>query len=68
MPVVLVRPEVILVNLGTIRALVKADRVLFFDAQDEKSPSSEPSQFVKDVQEKLKNDPIGFSGQPFEFR
>ncbi|KAG0050611.1 magnesium ion transporter [Gryganskiella cystojenkinii] len=68
MPVVLVRPEVILVNLGNIRALITADRALFFDAQDEKSPSTEPSQFVKDLQEKLKNNPMGFSGQPFEFR
>ncbi|GJJ68964.1 magnesium transporter [Entomortierella parvispora] len=66
-PVVLVRPEVILVNLGNIRALIKSDLVLLFDLPDEKSPY-EPSLFVKDLQEKLKSNPGTFLGQPFEFR
>jgi len=65
--VVLVRPEVILVNLGNIRALIKSDLVMLFDLPDDKSPEA-PSLFVKDLQEKLQNNPAAFLGQPFEFR
>ncbi|KAF9947194.1 magnesium ion transporter [Mortierella alpina] len=67
MPVVLVRPEVILVNLGHIRALIKSDLVILFDSPDAKD-RVEDSPFVKDLQGKLKMSTSDARGQPFEFR
>ncbi len=67
MPVVLVRPEVILVNLGHIRALIKADLVILFDSPDTKD-RIEDSPFVKDLQGKLRMSTSDARGQPFEFR
>ncbi|KAG0364621.1 magnesium ion transporter [Gamsiella multidivaricata] len=67
MPVILVRPEVILVNLGHIRALIKSDLVILFDSPDTKD-RVEDSPFVKDLQEKLKMSSVEAEGQPFEFR
>ncbi|KAG0201766.1 hypothetical protein BGX28_005511 [Mortierella sp. GBA30] len=67
MPVVLVRPEVILVNLGHIRALIKSGLVTLFDSPDSKD-RVEDSPFVKDLQEKLKMSSSNGEGPPFEFR
>ncbi|KAF9570410.1 magnesium ion transporter [Mortierella alpina] len=67
MPVILVRPEVILVNLGHIRALIKADLVILFDSPDAKD-RIEDSPFLKDLQGKLKMSTSDAKGQPFEFR
>ncbi|KAI1318569.1 magnesium ion transporter [Mortierella claussenii] len=67
MPVVLVRPKVILVNLGHIRALIKADRVVLFDSADSKDRVQD-SPFVKDLQEKLQMSTVAAGGQQYEFR
>ncbi|KAF9938030.1 magnesium ion transporter [Modicella reniformis] len=67
MPVVLVRPELILVNLGHIRALIKSDLVVLFDSSDSKD-RIEDSPFVKDLQDKLKMSTVDAEGQPMEFR
>ncbi|KAF9917666.1 magnesium ion transporter [Lobosporangium transversale] len=67
MPVVLVRPEVILVNLGHIRALIKADHIVLFDFPDSKD-KIEDSPFVKDLQVKLRMDIVEAGGQAYEFR
>ncbi|KAF8986143.1 magnesium ion transporter [Entomortierella lignicola] len=67
MPVILVRPEVIVVNIGGIRALIKADLIALFDSPDAKDRVEE-SLFVKDLQERIKMSSERAGGQPFEFR
>ncbi|KAG0257587.1 magnesium ion transporter [Mortierella polycephala] len=68
MPVVIVRPEVILVSLGPhIRALIRSDHIIFFDSPDSKD-CVEDSPFVKYLQGKLKMSTEEAGGQPFEFR
>ncbi|KAF9112633.1 magnesium ion transporter [Mortierella sp. AM989] len=67
MPVILVRPEVIIVNMGHIRALIKADLIVLFDSPDS-DDRVEDSLFVKDLQDKLKQNIVQAGGQTFEFR
>ncbi|KAG0239544.1 Mg2+ transporter protein cora-like protein [Mortierella sp. GBAus27b] len=66
-PVILVRPELILVNLGHIRALIKSDLVVLFDSPDSKD-RVEDLPFVKELRAKLKQSIVEAQGQPFEFR
>ncbi|KAF9578213.1 magnesium ion transporter [Lunasporangiospora selenospora] len=66
-PVILVRPEVILVNLGHIRALIKADLVVLFDSFGS-SDSYNQSIFIYDLEEKLRMSTSAAGGLPFEFR
>ncbi|KAF9193285.1 magnesium ion transporter [Haplosporangium sp. Z 767] len=68
MPVIIVRPNVILVSLGPhIRALVRSDHIIFFDSPDSKD-CVEDSQFIKYLRGKLKMSTEEAGGQPFEFR
>ncbi|KAF9351313.1 magnesium ion transporter [Mortierella sp. NVP85] len=66
-PVILVRPELILVNLGHIRALIKSNVIVFFDSPNSKD-RVEDAPFVKDLQEKLDMSRVETGNQPFEFR
>ncbi|KAG0271306.1 magnesium ion transporter [Linnemannia exigua] len=67
MPVLLVRPEAILVNLGHIRALIKADLVVLFDSFGS-TDSYNQSIFIYDLEEKLRMSTNASGGLPFEFR
>ncbi|KAF9357259.1 magnesium ion transporter [Mortierella sp. AD094] len=66
-PVILVRPEVIVVNIGHIRALIKADLIVLFDSPDS-TDRVEDSLFVKYLQDRLKMSMVQAGGQTFEFR
>ncbi|KAG0339194.1 magnesium ion transporter [Podila humilis] len=67
MPVILVRPEAILVNVGHIRALIKADLVVLFDSFGS-TDSYNQSIFIYDLEEKLRMSTSAAGGLPFEFR
>ncbi|KAG0239136.1 magnesium ion transporter [Actinomortierella wolfii] len=67
MPVLLVRPEAILINLGHIRALIKADEVVLFDSFGS-TDSYHQSIFIYDLEEKLRMSTTAAGGMPFEFR
>lgn len=67
MPVLLVRPEAILVNVGHIRALIKADLVVLFDSFGS-TDSYNQSIFIYDLEEKLRMSTSAAGGLPFEFR
>ncbi|KAF9285057.1 magnesium ion transporter [Mortierella alpina] len=67
MPVILVRPEAILVNVGHIRALIKADLVVLFDSFGS-TDSYNQSIFIYDLEEKLRMSTSAAGGMPFEFR
>ncbi|KAI9598006.1 hypothetical protein BDF19DRAFT_433243 [Syncephalis fuscata] len=67
LPAILVRDEVILVNLGHIRALIKADLVILFDTYGS-TDSFHQSTFIYDLQEKLRNPGGTYGTLPFEFR
>ncbi|KAI8360292.1 hypothetical protein B0O80DRAFT_381745 [Mortierella sp. GBAus27b] len=66
-PVLLVRPEAILVNVGHIRALIKADLVVLFDSFGS-TDSYNQSIFIYDLEEKLRMSTSASGGLPFEFR
>ncbi|KAG0255145.1 magnesium ion transporter [Actinomortierella ambigua] len=67
MPVLLVRPEAILINIGHIRALIKADEVVLFDSFGS-TDSYHQSIFIYDLEEKLRMSTTAAGGMPFEFR
>ncbi|KAI8055324.1 Mg2+ transporter protein cora-like protein [Syncephalis plumigaleata] len=67
LPAILVRDEVILVNLGHIRALIRADLVILFDTYGS-TDSFHQSTFIYDLQEKLRNPGGTYGSLPFEFR
>jgi magnesium transporter len=67
LPAILVRDEVILVNLGHIRALIKSDLVILFDTYGS-TDSFHQSTFIYDLQEKLRNPGGTYGNLPFEFR
>ena len=61
------RDEAILVNLGHVRALVKANLVILFDPYGS-TDSYNQSVFIYDLQDRLKNAGSSATGLPFEFR
>ncbi|CAO3663331.1 magnesium ion transporter [Rhizopus azygosporus] len=63
-PTILVRPEAILINISHIKALLKSDMVVLFDAFGSMD-SYNQSLFIFDLQERLKSSKEGL---PFEFR
>ncbi|RKP22591.1 hypothetical protein SYNPS1DRAFT_25618 [Syncephalis pseudoplumigaleata] len=67
LPAILVRDKVILVNLGHIRALIRADLVILFDTYGS-TDSFHQSTFIYDLQEKLRNPGGAYGSLPFEFR
>ena len=65
LPSILIRPSAILVNFEFVRAVIKCDRVTFFNGQDEKDFNSIQSSLVRELSTKLNgklNTPL-----PFEF-
>ncbi|KAJ6122132.1 Mg2+ transporter protein CorA-like/Zinc transport protein ZntB [Penicillium capsulatum] len=71
LPHILVRPSAILINLLHLRVLIKADRVLVFDAYGS-TDSYMQSLFIYDLEGKLRQKPsqVAQTGQslPYEFR
>lgn len=69
LPIILVRESAILVNLLHIRALIKADRILVFDAYGS-TDSYTQSTFMYDLEGKLqqKEGSRQAGGLPYEFR
>lgn len=67
MPSILVRNNSILVNLLHIRALVKADMVLVFDAYGS-TDSQTQSVFMYDLEGKLRQGSKAMGGLPYEMR
>ncbi|KAK9454094.1 hypothetical protein V1511DRAFT_460893 [Dipodascopsis uninucleata] len=67
MPAILVRSNSILVNLLHIRALIKADMVLLFDAYGS-TDSQTQSLFIYDLQGKLRQGSKSMGGLPYEMR
>ncbi|KAI8388499.1 uncharacterized protein BYT42DRAFT_543788 [Radiomyces spectabilis] len=63
-PSILVRSNAILVNMAHIRALLKSDKVILFDAYGS-SDSYNQNLFICDLQERLAS---AKEGLPFEFR
>jgi magnesium transporter len=69
LPHILVRPSAILINLLHLRVLIKANRVLVFDAYGT-TDSYNQSAFIYDLEDKLRqkqNSPSA-GGLPYEFR
>ena len=68
LPHILVRPSAILINLLHLRVLIKADRVLVFDAYGS-TDSYMQSLFVYDLEGKLRQKQVQNTGSlPYEFR
>ncbi|KAK9447815.1 uncharacterized protein V1518DRAFT_420506 [Limtongia smithiae] len=67
MPSILVRNSSILVNLLHIRALIKADMVLLFDAYGS-TDSQTQSVFMYDLEGKLRQGSKAMGGLPYEMR
>jgi magnesium transporter len=69
LPHILIRPSAILINLLHLRALIKSDRVLVFDAYGS-SDSYTQSVFMYDLEGKLrqKENPRQTGALPYEFR
>ncbi|KKK25079.1 hypothetical protein P175DRAFT_0484553 [Aspergillus ochraceoroseus IBT 24754] len=68
LPHIFVRPSTILINLLHLRVLIKADRVLVFDAYGS-TDSYMQSLFVYDLEGKLRQkQPQGAGALPYEFR
>ncbi|KAA8643425.1 hypothetical protein EYZ11_007285 [Aspergillus tanneri] len=68
LPHILVRPSAILINLLHLRVLIKADRVLVFDAYGS-TDSYMQSMFVYDLEGKLRQKQVqGAGALPYEFR
>lgn len=69
LPHILVRPSAILINLLHLRVLIKADRVLVFDAYGS-TDSYMQSLFIYDLEGKLrqKSSPQANQALPYEFR
>lgn len=65
MPALLVRQSCILINFTYIRALIKADLILLFDAVGS-TDSYQQSLFMYDLEDRLRQTCSG--GLPFEFR
>jgi magnesium transporter len=67
MPVILVRPQAIIVNLEHIKALIKCNSVLLFDSVGA-IDNHHQSLFVFDMQERLRMTTQAAGGLTFEFR
>lgn len=69
LPHILVRQSAILINLLHLRVLIKANRVLIFDAYGS-SNSYNQSAFIYDLEDKLrqKQGSLAAGGLPYEFR
>ncbi|KAJ5887480.1 hypothetical protein N7495_007521 [Penicillium taxi] len=67
LPHMLVRPSAILINLLHLRVLIKADRVLVFDAYGS-TDSYMQSLFIYDLEGKLRQQVTGAQSLPYEFR
>ncbi|KAK9368801.1 hypothetical protein V1509DRAFT_622866 [Lipomyces kononenkoae] len=67
MPAILVRNNSILINLLHIRALIKADMVLIFDAYGS-TDSQTQSVFMYDLEGKLRQGSKAMGGLPYEMR
>ncbi|TVY47215.1 Mitochondrial inner membrane magnesium transporter [Lachnellula occidentalis] len=69
LPHILVRPSAILINLLHLRALIKYNRVLVFDAYGT-TDSYNQSAFIYDLEDKLrqKQNSAAAGGLPYEFR
>ncbi|KAJ5731568.1 uncharacterized protein N7483_006076 [Penicillium malachiteum] len=67
LPHILVRPSAILINLLHLRVLIKADRVLVFDAYGS-TDSYMQSLFIYDLEGKLRQKAQAGQALPYEFR
>ncbi|OJJ43087.1 hypothetical protein ASPZODRAFT_28672 [Penicilliopsis zonata CBS 506.65] len=67
LPHILVRPSAILINLLHLRVLIKADRVLVFDAYGS-TDSYMQSLFIYDLEGKLRQKQQGAGALPYELR
>lgn len=66
LPHILIRPSAILINLLHLRVLIKADRVLVFDAYGS-TDSYMQSLFIYDLEGKLRQRPTQGASQPNQF-
>lgn len=64
LPSILIRPSAILVNFGMVRAVIKCDRVTFFN-DEEASKDSVQNLLIRELSLKLKAKPT--ASLPFEF-
>lgn len=67
LPSILIRPSAILVNFEFVRAVIKCDRVTFFNSQDEKDFNSIQSSLVRELSTKLNGKLNTPPPLPFEF-
>ena len=66
LPSILIRPSAILVNFGMVRAVIKCDRVTFFNGEQEEEDASSNSILIKELATKLKAN-VSAPLLPFEF-